>query len=261
MTKSTADKLLGVVIPTLGTRESYFVACLQALVSERIYLVVVGPESVQEILKRHNLHVDEFVLEDPRDPLANSINKAVARIPENIPFVSWVGDDDVIRTETMLRILEEFSTHDDVVVVFGDCDYIDESSRFLWKNQPGDRAAKWLALLPQRISQPASAIRYSAWRREGGLHPTYKLAFDYDLFLRLSRAGRFVYRNATLASYRWHPNALSVKSRKASVLEAYRVRNSNRSKLLQVSLLPIELFIVLATYFFSLWMRFRLRKL
>lgn len=260
MTNQQTRKLLGVVIPTLGTRESYLVMCLEALNSERVYVVLVGPESVRKMLEYRKLRVDDFLVEDPADALAASINKAVALIPETIPFVTWVGDDDIIQLEQLLQALNDVGDDNDVVAVYGDCDYIDETSRFLWKNRPGNRATRLLSVLPQRISQPASAIRHSAWRSIGGLNPIYKLAFDYDLFVRLTRIGNVRYIEKTLASYRWHKNALSVKSRKESVLEAYKVRQNNRSRSVHIALLPFELVVVTATYLFGFWMKLRLRK-
>lgn len=260
MTNSSLSPLLGVVIPTLGIRENYLSMCVEALSSERIYVVLVGPESVREILERKDLHVHDFLVENPADALATSINKAVARIPKSIPFVTWVGDDDIIQTEALLQAIDEVRDNEAVVLVYGNCDYIDESSRFLWENRPGIGAVRWLSLLPQRISQPASAIRNSAWQKVAGLNSIYKLAFDYDMFIRLSRIGNFHYTNKSLASYRWHPNALSVKSRKASVLEAYRVRQNSRSLMLRIMYIPFEIIVVTATYFFGMWMKLRLKK-
>ena len=260
MTKSLSGPLLGVVIPTLGTRANYLVQCLDALKSEQLYVVIVGPESVRSTLEKENLRFDDFLIEEPSDPLATSINKAINRIPESVLFVTWVGDDDIINTEEMLKTLEDSHADSHVAMIYGDCNYIDEASQFLWKNVPGKLAAHLLSLLPQRISQPASAIRYSAWRNVGGLNPTYKLAFDYDVIIRLSKEGRFLYKPLTLASYRWHPGALSVKSRKESVKEAHKVRHEHRLFLLKIVLFPFETLVVISTYFFGSWMKLRLKK-
>ncbi|MFZ9309681.1 MAG: hypothetical protein ACO24W_05810 [Candidatus Nanopelagicales bacterium] len=204
MTKSLSGALLGVVVPTLGTRANYLLRCLQALQTEKIFVVLVGPESAREMLKQENLHFDDFLIEDPSDSLATSINKAIKLLPDSVPFVTWIGDDDVINAEEILQAIEGIVDENKVVVVYGDCNYIDEYSHFLWKNVPGIHAAQLISLLPQRISQPASAIRHSAWRTIGGLNPAYTLAFDYDLFIRLSKVGSFQYKSVTLASYRWH---------------------------------------------------------
>jgi len=259
MTTSQSNKLLGVVVPTLGTRVEYLSHCLRSLQSDQVYVVIVGPESLKGLLQERNLGYDDFLIELTGDPLATSINKAMARIPEDIPFITWIGDDDILNLENSLEVLRKYEKLKDVVV-YGDCDYIDTSAHILWKNEPGRFAASLISMLPQRIAQPASFIRHSAWREIGGLNPRYKLAFDYDMFIKLSAIGKLSYSPTTLASYRWHPDALSVKARKFSVREASRVRQSTRPALMKILFTPLEITVMTATYLFGLWMKYRLKK-
>ena len=51
---------------------------------------------------------------------------------EEIPFITWVGDDDILNLENSLEVLSKYKNLNDVVV-YGDCDYIDTSSHVLWK--------------------------------------------------------------------------------------------------------------------------------
>ena len=54
------------------------------------------------------------------------------------------------------------------------------------------------------ICQPASAVRRAAFLDLGGMDPRLEVALDYDFWIRLSRAGRFVYVPDVLASSRMH---------------------------------------------------------
>lgn len=252
--------MLGVVVPSLGLRRDYLLKCLQALGSEDVYIVVTGPQAVKGLVEEWQLKIDEFVEEHIGDPLARTINRAVARIPDSIEYVTWVGDDDILLIDMLLPLLKQMKHDPDGVLVYGDCDYINETGKVLWRNKPGKFAGKFISLLPQRISQPASIIRHSAWKSLDGLKEHFNLAFDYDLFIRLGGLGRFTYVEETLAQYRWHPDALSVKNRKKSVLEASIVRQSSRSPLSKVLLLPIEIFLISSTYMFGYWMKLKLRN-
>lgn len=49
-------------------------------------------------------------------------------------------------------------------------------------------------------------------------------AFDFELFIRLSRLGRLQYTPITLAVFCWHQDSLSVNDRKESACEASRAR-------------------------------------
>lgn len=260
MTQKPISKTLGVVIPTLGLRESYLVECVAALDLSTVFLVIVGPSNVQQILNKHRLSYDVFLEEDKRDPLALSINKAMTKIPSDIEFVTWIGDDDIMYLDGALAAIQLLRQRDEVIVVYGDCQYMNERGEDIWLNSPGEFASSLISFLPQRISQPASIVRFSAWKTIGGLDPKYKLAFDYDLLIRLRKVGTFVYTEEKLARYRWHADALSVKTRSSSVFEASKVRQTHRNALLKVILAPIEVILIFSTYLFGYWMRIKLRN-
>ena len=59
------------------------------------------------------------------------------------------------------------------------------------------------------------------------------MAFDFDLLLKLKGIGKLKFLDATLASFRWHPESLSVEFRKKSVSEASQVRISHLPKALK----------------------------
>lgn len=65
------------------------------------------------------------------------------------------------------------------------------------------------------------------------LKPKYDWAFDFDLFIELSKLGRLRFVDQTLAKFRWHPESLSVEFRKNSVAEASKVRVSHLPKFLK----------------------------
>jgi hypothetical protein len=77
---------------------------------------------------------------------------------------------------------------------------------------------------PQLIPQPGSLFRRDAYEQTGGLDFRYKWAFDLDLFIRLSRVGKFKNTPRVLAKFRWHDGSLSVGGREGSVNEASVIR-------------------------------------
>jgi GT2 family glycosyltransferase len=83
------------------------------------------------------------------------------------------------------------------------------------------------------IPQPGSLFRRSSFEEVGGLDPKFGWAFDFDLFIKLSKLGKARFINQTLASFRWHPQSLSVEFRKKSVAEASLVRVNHLPKVLR----------------------------
>ncbi len=88
------------------------------------------------------------------------------------------------------------------------------------------------------IPQAGELICRDVYIATGGLHATYKWAFDLDLFICLKKSGRLQFVDSTLAKYRWHEGSLSIGGRRRSVNGATPIRRSLMPKSLQfVSLL------------------------
>jgi hypothetical protein len=112
-------------------------------------------------------------------------------------------------------------------MTFGACDYIDAKGSVVWKNRSGKWTVPVLRFGPDLIPQPGAIFRRSAFTDVGGLKTNLGWAFDFDLFISLSKLGKLKYINQTLAQFRWHPESLSVEHRKRSVEEASQVRVSH----------------------------------
>jgi hypothetical protein len=83
---------------------------------------------------------------------------------------------------------------------------------------------------PDLIPQPGALFRRSSFKEVGGLSTDFSWAFDFDLFIKLSKIGKIKYINETLSKFRWHEGSLSVSGRTNSVLEASKVRVSHLPK-------------------------------
>jgi GT2 family glycosyltransferase len=224
------EKTVGVVVPTLGTREDYLLDCLSSVrASGSCYIILVAPRSYDaEFLLSRGL-IDELA-HDQGNGLASAINLGIACLPKHVVFATWIGDDDLLCQQSLEPSRDLLKRDSDVVLVYGNCIYIDSSGRKVWKNSFGRISAIILRFGPCLIPQPGSLFRRSAYEEVGGLNPDFGWAFDYDLFIRLSKVGKLKYVDRNTASFRWHSDSLTVGQRKKSVNEASRVRKSNYSK-------------------------------
>jgi GT2 family glycosyltransferase len=91
-------------------------------------------------------------------------------------------------------------------------------------------------------------FRRDAFERVGGLSDKFAFAFDFDLFLKLSKLGKAVFVDQILSSHRWHATSLTYSRRWDSVKEASAVRVSNLLPLLRVLSFLWEIPIMLITY-------------
>ena len=217
-----------VVIPTLGHRLDYLRQTLDSVTEQslRADLVVVTPASADETRRLAKSH-DAVVVDDP-GKLASAINAGIAAAPHH-EFVTWLGDDDLLEPGSLMATASALKSDPNSVLAYGWCRYIDPEGRQLWLNKSGKMAEKILSWGPQLIPQPGMLVRRSAWDAVGGLDESLTLAFDFDLILKLRHHGRLTCVEQPLASFRWHPNSLTVSSRTLNLQESERVKRRQLS--------------------------------
>jgi GT2 family glycosyltransferase len=219
-----AGPVSAVVVPTLGERPEYLELSLQSIRDAgQAYILLVAPASFDTSHLTAARLIDEAVVETGKS-LPAAINQGFAALPGNVRYIAWLGDDDLLRPGSLEITQAYLDAHEKTSVVYGRCDYIDESGKVVWTNRSGPWAAPLLRVGPDLIPQPGSLFRRSAFVATGGLRTDLGWAFDLDIFLRLARLGRLSYVRRTLAAFRWHAGSLSVGQRDGSVREASQVR-------------------------------------
>lgn len=213
---------VGVVIPTLGTRLEYLEECLKSIqTAGECHITIVAPTNAN-LESLIGLFHDR--VEDPKTGLPAALNVGLNSFPENIEFITWIGDDDLYAHNAINTVADILRNDESVSAVYGRCAYINPQSETVLTNKSGKWAVPLLSFGPDLIPQPGSLFRRSAFQAFGGLREDLGWAFDVDLFLNLKRHGRIQYCNQLLASFRWHPESLSVGQREGSVREASQVR-------------------------------------
>jgi hypothetical protein len=214
----------GIVVPTLGTRPEYLEQALQSIrYAGNCFVLIVTPSSVN-LSKYLNAGLADKVVDDPGQGLAAAINHGLDQLPKEIHFVNWLGDDDQLIEQSIDKCEKALEENHRATFVYGGCDYISGSEKLLWTNKSGRWASILLRFGPDLIPQPGALIRREAFNSVGGLNTHYKLAFDLDLFIKLTKLGPGIFLGETLARFRWHENSLSVSQRRQAVREASLIR-------------------------------------
>ena len=227
------NTVVGIVVPTLGRRPDYLLQSLKSIAAAGdAYVLLVAPSEVDLNQYLTNGLIDKVVI-DPGTGLANAINFGISSLPSDLIYVNWLGDDDLLEPNSINQCLAALKGDPNVVMVYGSCNYIDSAGCVIWKNLAGSWASKILRFGPDLIPQPGALFNRAAFDAVGGLDPNYAWAFDYDLFIKLSRLGKLMFIPMVLANFRWHPESLSVEFRKRSVAEASQVRKTYLPKLLR----------------------------
>lgn len=227
------NKRVGIVVPTLGKRPKYLLQCLESIRSAgNPHVCLVAPKDFDFKPLMESGLADQFVT-DSGAGLSGAINKGMAGLPPGVEYVNWLGDDDLLAQGSLGHASQVLDGEPSAVLVYGSCDYVDPEGSVVWVNKSGQWASPLLHVGPDLIPQPGALFRRKAFDQVGGLSNTYDWAFDFDLFLKLKKIGKLRFISKTLASFRWHPDSLSVQYRVSSVAEASQVRVSHLPTILK----------------------------
>jgi len=70
-------------------------------------------------------------------------------------------------------------------------------------------------------------VRAAAWIQVGGVNPSFNLAFDLDLLLRLKKVGHLKSVDKIVSNFRWHPDSLTVDDRSTNLAESERAKRQS----------------------------------
>lgn len=215
-----------VILPTLGDRIDTLRETLESIRAQRsdvsLTLVVVAPEGAAEA-RSLAVEFDAVIVDDPKTGISEAINRGLAaRNGER--FYAWVGDDDLFRPGGLKELKALLDRHDDAVLAFGGCDYIDPNGAKIGLSDAGRLALMLLPWGPDLIPHPGTMIRLDALQSIGGFDPALSFAMDLDAFLKLRPHGRFVWTRRPVSAFRWHPDSLTVANRRRSSMESELVK-------------------------------------
>ncbi len=239
---------VGVVVPTIGERPQYLdITLISIREAGDSYIVLVGRKGFDASSYQNSGLVDLYI-DELETSVPNKINQGFRALPENIEYVTWIGDDDLLAPGSLSVAVNVLERPEKPVLVYGHCQYIDSEGNDVLVKRSGSWAVPLLRFGPQLIPQPSAVFRRDAFERVGGLSDKFEFAFDFDLFLKLTKVGKGVFVDKILSSHRWHATSLTYSRRWDSVKEASAVRTSNLSPLLRVFSYLWEIPIMLITY-------------
>ena len=166
------------------------------------HLVIDGGsgDGTLEVLRAHASSVRWT--SEPDSGQANAVNKGLARARGEV--VGWLNADDFYQPDAVRAAVSLLAAHPEVDVVYGDCIYLyqdvePEESRLV-RARPFD--LPFLLDVGCFVPQPATFFRRAALAGIT-LDEDLRFAMDYDLWIRLAKAGRaFAYLPRTLATFR-----------------------------------------------------------
>lgn len=214
------------VVPTLGRRPEYLKETLDSLLSQGhagLSVLLVAPPDAVEVRATATAR-DVRYLAQQSEGLGGAINEGWCAFGAPYEYWAWLGDDDTLTPQSTARAVTCLQSHPRASMVYGRCEFVDETGATLFVAHPSRLAARLMRWGPNLVPQPGSVARAAAVRRSGLLDEDLAYSMDLDLFLRLQEVGPVRYLPELLATFRVHPTSTTVASAGESNAEARAVR-------------------------------------
>jgi glycosyltransferase involved in cell wall biosynthesis len=157
----------------------------------------------------------------PDGGAADAINRGFQRSHGTV--FGWLNADDTYRPRAIGAAVRRLAAMPEAAVVYGQGVWTDAEDRVLgtYPTVSPYNAAHWEKEC--FICQPAAFMTRSAFESVGMLDPVLQSAFDYDLWIRLSRGNLFVAIQEVLAASRMHSGNKSLGQRRQVFEESIRL--------------------------------------
>lgn len=190
------------------------------------YLVMDGGSSdgSLDILHRYASRLAYWESQTDRGQ-AQAINKGLQRARGDI--LGWLNSDDLLLQGTVSRVVEAFSLHPEVDVIYGRLERVDEHG-FLVPTPllPKDHLDFSLHHVIGEciVNQPGSFWHRRIMEQVGYLDENLRYAMDYDLWIRMALAGgRFMHLPEGVARFRLSNTSKTVTQSAAMAEEQLRI--------------------------------------
>jgi GT2 family glycosyltransferase len=189
--------LVTVVTPCLNPGPR-LARCLESVAGQTYpeveHIVVDGgsTDGTVELLERSGVRY----VSEPDGGQTEAIAKGFASAGGEL--LTWLNADDVLRPKAIERAVAAAGEW-----VYGDCEVVDGSASRIWR--PPRRFGTREVEAGEMVPQPGSCFTRAAYERAGGIDPSFHLAMDVDLWIRLVDAGvRAVYVPEALSMFEIH---------------------------------------------------------
>ncbi len=123
---------IAVVIPTIFNRPEYLPIAYKSLANQQgdftLEIIVGCPAALVEKVKQV-IPGAKVTAEPSEGGLGQKLGQLLASAAAESDFVAWLGDDDLLTTDSLKHSSNEMLKDKQVVMVYGGCDYIDASGK------------------------------------------------------------------------------------------------------------------------------------
>ena len=187
------------------------------------YMIIDGgsTDGSIEIIKKYEKYLAYWVSEKD-EGMYDAINKGLKIASGNI--LAYLNSDDFYFPGTIQTVVDYFEKHPNTCLIYGDCDFIDSRGHFLYSyHYPAFKWDLFIVLNWSSIPQQATFWRRDIHEKVGYFNPTFKMAGDFDFYVKVGKHFRIDHIRRRLAKYRIHDKSLTITNQDVAREEVRRI--------------------------------------
>jgi len=211
---STNKPLVTIVTPSYN-QAPYLEETIKSVLSQTYnkieYIIIDGgsEDGSLDVIRKYADYLAHWVSEKDRGQ-TEAINKGFDLARGEI--LAWINSDDTLLPNAVEEAVQFLQANQEIGLVYGDANYIDEKSRVIGKFPASQTDLKRLRRGYVHIPQQASFFRKTLWDQVGPLDPEFFFAMDYDLWVRIASVSEIRYVPRTWANFRLHRDAKTINA-------------------------------------------------
>lgn len=204
--------LVSIVTPSFN-QDRYIEETIRSVLAQDYpqieYRIIDGgsTDGTVDVIKKYENKLVGWVSE-PDKGQTDAINKGFAQAKGDI--LAWLNSDDTYEPGAVRAAVRYLQEHPDVGMVYGDCNYINESGNVIGRFHSAQTSYKLLRQGYTHIPQQTMFFRAGLWKQVGPLDPSFYFAMDYDLWTRIAARAKIKYVPQTWANFRLHSSAKTI---------------------------------------------------
>ena len=217
-------KKISIITPCLNSEKTIraTLESIRFLINLGAQHIIVDSGSTDKTVEIARQFGSEILYHPPGNMYA-AINAGVEKATGE--WLTYINSDDLLFADYVVEALEVASN--EVDVIYGDIDFIDDQGRFLFnRSAPDPRHLSWLMRYYNPFPQQGTLFRREAFDRVGGFDTQFRFASDLDFFVRCILGGErfYKFRGKSVAAFRLSPGQLSQRARIEMAPEGIRIR-------------------------------------
>jgi len=207
MLSQTTLPLVSVIVPSFN-QGRFIRETLDSILSQDYrpleILVIDGgsTDNTVEVLQSYGNRPELKWWSEPDEGVTDAVNKGLKRVAGEILAIQ--SSDDVYLPGAIRTAVEAMAAQEDVALVYGDVEYIDEHSRLVAQEILAPFDLKRYLGRFSYIPQPSTFFRASVAKEIGGWRQEVSYAADADYWMRIATGQKVKKLDRVIARYRYH---------------------------------------------------------